>query len=260
MSAPLDGRRKAEPGTLPGTDPTQPVDPGAAATGDRGAYVRSRGPRETHRRHQPAQGGDTPKDAREGQNGGEVEKHAARPGELDETKARARGIERPGREHHDPKGTFQGQWLRELHLLGLPAKPVQRGQRALLSAYPSTVKLGDHGRQQLPGKGLPERGQGAKREDLSGAKRSRPRYRWPWPWPTTIQQVTESRQNFFFLDEDSRSLDKESLNIVFDTLKSLRKENRIVGVISHVEEMQQEIDAHLTVENHPERGSLIHRD
>jgi hypothetical protein len=26
-----------------------------------------------------------------------------------------------------------------------------------------------------------------------------------------------------------------------------------------VEEMQQEIDAHLTVENHPERGSLIHR-
>lgn len=75
-----------------------------------------------------------------------------------------------------------------------------------------------------------------------------------------IQQVTESRQNFFFLDEGFGSLDKESLNIVFDTLKSLRKENRIVGVISHVEEMQQEIDAHLTVENHPERGSLIHRD
>lgn len=74
-----------------------------------------------------------------------------------------------------------------------------------------------------------------------------------------IQQVTESKQNFFFLDEGFGSLDKESLNIVFDTLKSLRKENRIVGVISHVEEMQQEIDAHLTVENHPERGSLIHR-
>ncbi|MGI6573357.1 MAG: SbcC/MukB-like Walker B domain-containing protein [Fermentimonas sp.] len=75
-----------------------------------------------------------------------------------------------------------------------------------------------------------------------------------------IQQVTESRQNFFFLDEGFGSLDKESLNIVFDTLKSLRKENRVVGVISHVEEMQQEIDTHLTIENHPERGSLIHRD
>jgi exonuclease SbcC len=45
---------------------------------------------------------------------------------------------------------------------------------------------------------------------------------------------------------------------VFDTLKSLRKENRIVGVISHVEEMQQEIDAHLRIENQEEKGSIIH--
>lgn len=74
-----------------------------------------------------------------------------------------------------------------------------------------------------------------------------------------IQQITQSHQNFFFLDEGFGSLDKESLNIVFDTLKSLRRENRIVGVISHVEEMQQEIDAHLRVENDPEQGTLIHR-
>lgn len=74
-----------------------------------------------------------------------------------------------------------------------------------------------------------------------------------------IQQITHSSQNFFFLDEGFGSLDRESLNIVFDTLKSLRKENRIVGVISHVEEMQQEIDAHLQVENDPDRGTLIHR-
>ncbi len=74
-----------------------------------------------------------------------------------------------------------------------------------------------------------------------------------------IQQITQSHQNFFFLDEGFGSLDKESLNIVFDTLKSLRKENRVVGVISHVEEMQQEIDAHLRVENDPEQGTLIHR-
>jgi DNA repair protein SbcC/Rad50 len=72
-----------------------------------------------------------------------------------------------------------------------------------------------------------------------------------------IQKITESNQNFFFLDEGFGSLDKESLNIVFDTLKSLRKENRIVGVISHVEEMQQEIDVHLRIENHEERGSTI---
>ena len=73
-----------------------------------------------------------------------------------------------------------------------------------------------------------------------------------------IQQITESNQNFFFLDEGFGSLDKDSLNVVFDTLKSLRKEKRIVGVISHVEEMQQEIDVHLRVENHEQRGSVIH--
>lgn len=73
-----------------------------------------------------------------------------------------------------------------------------------------------------------------------------------------IQKVTESDQNFFFLDEGFGSLDRESLSIVFDTLKTLRKENRIVGVISHVEEMQQEIDLNLQVEHHEELGSIIH--
>ncbi len=72
-----------------------------------------------------------------------------------------------------------------------------------------------------------------------------------------IQKITESNQNFFFLDEGFGSLDKDSLSVVFDTLKSLRKENRIVGVISHVEEMQQEIDVHLRIENQEENGSII---
>lgn len=72
-----------------------------------------------------------------------------------------------------------------------------------------------------------------------------------------IQKITESNQNFFFLDEGFGSLDKDSLSVVFDTLKSLRKENRIVGVISHVEEMQQEIDTHLRIVNHEETGSRI---
>ncbi|MDO8929221.1 MAG: SMC family ATPase, partial [Bacteroidota bacterium] len=74
-----------------------------------------------------------------------------------------------------------------------------------------------------------------------------------------IQKITDSNQNFFFLDEGFGSLDKDSLSVVFDTLKSLRKENRIVGVISHVEEMQQEIDTHLRIENHEETGSQIWR-
>jgi exonuclease SbcC len=75
----------------------------------------------------------------------------------------------------------------------------------------------------------------------------------------SIQQFTASSQNFFFLDEGFGSLDKESLDIVFETLKSLRKENRIVGVISHVEEMQQEIDTHLRIVNDEEIGSRVYR-
>lgn len=72
-----------------------------------------------------------------------------------------------------------------------------------------------------------------------------------------IQKITDSNQNFFFLDEGFGSLDKDSLSVVFDSLKSLRRENRIVGVISHVEEMQQEIDTHLRVENNEDSGSRI---
>jgi exonuclease SbcC len=72
-----------------------------------------------------------------------------------------------------------------------------------------------------------------------------------------IQKVTSAPENFFFLDEGFGSLDKESLYVVFETLKTLRKENRIVGVISHVEEMQQEIDACILVENSEEWGSVV---
>ena len=72
-----------------------------------------------------------------------------------------------------------------------------------------------------------------------------------------IQKITQSNQNFFFLDEGFGSLDKDSLSIVFDTLKSLRQENRIIGVISHVEEMQQEIDIHLRIENSEQKGSIV---
>lgn len=73
----------------------------------------------------------------------------------------------------------------------------------------------------------------------------------------SIQPLMRSKQNFFFLDEGFGALDKESLQIVFETLKSLRKENRIVGVISHVEDMQQEIERYLKVTFDVERGSMI---
>ncbi len=74
-----------------------------------------------------------------------------------------------------------------------------------------------------------------------------------------IQSMSKSQNNFFFLDEGFGSLDKESLAVVFQSLKSLRKENRVVGVISHVEELQQEIDSYLKIENDTESGSRIIR-
>lgn len=73
----------------------------------------------------------------------------------------------------------------------------------------------------------------------------------------SVQKQNKSEQNFFFLDEGFGSLDKEALQTAFETLKSLRKENRIVGVISHVEDLQQEIDVFLQVKNDSAEGSLI---
>lgn len=73
----------------------------------------------------------------------------------------------------------------------------------------------------------------------------------------SVQKQNQSEQNFFFLDEGFGSLDKEALQIAFETLKSLRRENRIVGVISHVEDLQQEIDVFLKVKNDSSEGSLI---
>ncbi len=73
----------------------------------------------------------------------------------------------------------------------------------------------------------------------------------------SIHKLAASSENFFFLDEGFGTLDKETLEVAFDTLKSLRKENRIVGVISHVEEMQTEIETFLKVTNDEERGSVV---
>ena len=73
----------------------------------------------------------------------------------------------------------------------------------------------------------------------------------------SIQRNAGVDQHFFFLDEGFGSLDKENLQIVLATLQSLRHENRVVGLISHVEELQQEMDVFLKVENDPVRGTMI---
>lgn len=72
-----------------------------------------------------------------------------------------------------------------------------------------------------------------------------------------IQRNAGVEQHFFFLDEGFGTLDKDNLQIVFDTLKSLRNENRIVGLISHVEELQQEMDVFLKIENDSDNGTRV---
>lgn len=67
----------------------------------------------------------------------------------------------------------------------------------------------------------------------------------------------ESKHNFFFLDEGFGSLDKNALQTVFETLKSLRKENRIVGIISHVEDLQQEIQTYLRIVESEEGSKIV---
>ena len=72
-----------------------------------------------------------------------------------------------------------------------------------------------------------------------------------------IKALNQADQSFFFMDEGFGALDKNSLSVVFDTLKSLQFENRVVGIISHVEDLQQEIGVYAKVNLDPERGSQI---
>jgi exonuclease SbcC len=72
-----------------------------------------------------------------------------------------------------------------------------------------------------------------------------------------VKNLNQADQSFFFLDEGFGSLDRISLRLVFETLKTLQNENRIVGIISHVEDLQQEIDTFLEVTQDPDKGSLI---
>lgn len=72
-----------------------------------------------------------------------------------------------------------------------------------------------------------------------------------------VKSLNRADQSFFFLDEGFGALDRNALRVVFETLKSLRHENRIVGIISHVEELQQEIGVFAQIELDPEKGSQV---
>ena len=60
-----------------------------------------------------------------------------------------------------------------------------------------------------------------------------------------------------FIDEGFGSLDGETLDVAMRTLDELRAGGRTVGVISHVEAMQEQIPAQITVRATPEGPSVI---
>lgn len=75
----------------------------------------------------------------------------------------------------------------------------------------------------------------------------------------SLQNQSKSNQNFFFLDEGFGTLDGDALRLVMESLKSLRQEGRVVGVISHVESLQDEMDMYLHIRNDAEHGSQIQK-
>ena len=68
------------------------------------------------------------------------------------------------------------------------------------------------------------------------------------------------RLDTLFIDEGFGSLDGDTLDVAMRTLDELRQGGRTVGVISHVEAMQEQIPAQLTVRALPNGPSLIETD
>ena len=65
------------------------------------------------------------------------------------------------------------------------------------------------------------------------------------------------RLDTLFIDEGFGSLDGDTLEIAMRTLDELRQGGRTVGIISHVEAMQEQIPAQLTVRTRPDGPSVI---
>lgn len=60
-------------------------------------------------------------------------------------------------------------------------------------------------------------------------------------------QLKGQALGFFFLDEGFGTLDKEKLELVMNTLERIRKDQRMVGIISHVEELKNRMHRYIEV-------------
>lgn len=69
--------------------------------------------------------------------------------------------------------------------------------------------------------------------------------------------VGHGKQQFFFLDEGFGTQDNESLKVVFNTLEQLQHEGQIVGLISHVDELKDRLEARIDVWQDANGGSHL---
>jgi exonuclease SbcC len=73
----------------------------------------------------------------------------------------------------------------------------------------------------------------------------------------TIRLNSNSNQEFFFIDEGFGTQDNECLDLIFESLKLLRQENKTVGLISHNENLKEKISGSITIELQQNKGSII---
>lgn len=73
----------------------------------------------------------------------------------------------------------------------------------------------------------------------------------------STRSLNKNEKNFFFIDEGFGTQDVDAVHLIFETLQNLQKDNRIVGIISHVEDLKDQIPVALYVEKHEELGSII---
>jgi exonuclease SbcC len=62
------------------------------------------------------------------------------------------------------------------------------------------------------------------------------------------QLKTGNEKSFFFIDEGFGSLDNDTLQLMKQLIFQLRNENRIIGIISHVEELKECITQKICLE------------
>jgi len=85
-------------------------------------------------------------------------------------------------------------------------------------------------------------------ESLSGGEKFMASLSLALALSDSIQAKNGAKQKFLFLDEGFGTLDQGAINNVFRVLKSLHKEDLIIGLISHIEGVKQEVDTCITVE------------